>query len=219
MLGVEALVAFGLASNVVQFIDFGTRLCGRIKEYYTAVGGVPRKVQNLVERLSLVLRTLEGISANGIAFEEQEQKIIHSCFSRARELGSLLDKQKSHKTNALACVEVPWKAFKSLNGEERLEESQTSLERLLVLLGLQLQARTAINVDDNAEFVVRQLTDMQLTMQSEFHPDEDICPKIEVLKSQPEPITPTIRSLGLVDRDDSFHTIEDGPRSIRRLRR
>ena len=45
-----------------------------------------------------------------------------------------------------------------------------------------LRLENRINVDDNAEFVVRQLTDMQLTMQSEFHPDEDICPKIEVLK-------------------------------------
>ena len=43
----------------------------------------------------------------------------------------------------LASAEKTWKAFKSLRGEEKIEEFQASLDRVLSLVSLQLQSRTA----------------------------------------------------------------------------
>ena len=43
MSGVEGIVALGIAGNVVQFVDFGLKLCIRVKEY-SAVAGAPKKL-------------------------------------------------------------------------------------------------------------------------------------------------------------------------------
>src|SRR5437016_14526141 len=91
MSGAEGLVAVGLAGNVLQFIDFGTRLCARIREYSSAAGGAPKKIESLAQRLSLVLRTLEGLGESGLMTVELEQTTMKSCIAQAKELNSLLD--------------------------------------------------------------------------------------------------------------------------------
>jgi len=170
MSGAEALVAVGLASNVLQFIDFGTKLYARIREYSSAAGGAPKKVKDLEERLSLVLTTLNGLSQDGRATVEQEQTTIQLCLSRAHELGLLLEgfkvkavPNKDAKDGStwierrLANVEKTWKAFKSLHGEEKVEEFQKVLDRLIALIQLQLKART-VCVDDPLLYHVRRIT-------------------------------------------------------------
>lgn len=41
------LAAVGFASSLLQFIDFGTELCARIREYSSAVNGNPKKLLEL----------------------------------------------------------------------------------------------------------------------------------------------------------------------------
>jgi hypothetical protein len=155
MSGAEALVALGLASNVVQFIDFGSKLCSRIKEYASSALGAPKKIIALAARLDLVLKTLNALNYTGRTIVDHEAKTIQSCISEAQEFDALLNKFRlmaravvdgedgpSWINKRLTSVEKTWKAFKSLRGEEKIEEFQTSLDRLLSLVSLQLQSRT-----------------------------------------------------------------------------
>jgi hypothetical protein len=155
MSGAEALVALGFASNVVQFIDFGSKLCSRFKEYASSAIGAPKKITALAARLDLVLKTLNALNDAGRTIVDHEAKTIQSCISEAQEFDALLNKFRL-KTRAvvdsengpswidkrLTSVEKTWKAFKSLRGEEKIDEFQTSLDRLLSLVSLHLQSRT-----------------------------------------------------------------------------
>ena len=156
MSGAEGLVAVGLAGNVLQFIEFGTKLCARIREYSSAAGGTPKKIESLAQRLSLVLRTLEGLSESGLMTVDLEQTAVQSCIARARELNSLLDKFKidspavanddrglKRVDRRIGSIEKTWKAFNSLRGEKKVEEFQNALDSLLSLISLQLHVRTA----------------------------------------------------------------------------
>jgi N-terminal domain on NACHT_NTPase and P-loop NTPases len=156
MSGAEALVALGFASNVVQFIDFGSKLCSRITEYASSAIGAPKKITALAARLDLVLKTLNALNDTGRTTVDHEAKTIQSCISEAQEFDALLNKFRL-KTRAavdgedgpswidkrLTSAKKTWKAFKSLRGEEKIEEFQTSLDRLLSLVSMQLQSRTA----------------------------------------------------------------------------
>src|SRR5436190_1354805 len=156
MSGADALIAVGLASNVVQFIEFGSKLCSRINEYASSAVGAPKKITALSARLDLVLKTLNALNDTGRTTIDHEAKTIQSCISEAQEFNSLLDKFRlkdrtlpdgeagqSWIDRRLTSAEKAWKAFKSLRGEEKIEEFQASLDRLLSLVSLQLQLRTA----------------------------------------------------------------------------
>jgi hypothetical protein len=156
MSGAEALVAVGLAGNVLQFIDFGTKLCARIREYSSAAGGAPKKIESLAARLSLVLRTLKGLSESGLMTVDLEQTTMQACIARAKELNSILDTFKivspavsndggglKRVDRRIGGIEKAWKAFNSLRGEKKVEEFQSTLDSLLSLISLQLHVRTA----------------------------------------------------------------------------
>jgi hypothetical protein len=106
--------------------------------------------------LDLVLKTLNALNDTGRTTIDHEAKTIQSCISEAQEFNSLLDKFRlkdrtlpdgeegqSWIDRRLTSAEKAWKAFKSLRGEEKIEEFQASLDRLLSLVSLQLQLRTA----------------------------------------------------------------------------
>src|SRR5436853_7731303 len=120
MAGVEGIVAVGLASNVLQFIEFGTKLCSRIKEYGSSAIGAPKKITNLADRLDLVLKTLNALNDTGRTIIDHEAKTIQSCISEAQDFAALLDNFKL-KTRTLpswinkrrVSAEKTWKAFKS----------------------------------------------------------------------------------------------------------
>lgn len=61
MSGAEAIVAFGIATNVIQFIDFTARRCGRIREYASGYG-LPKKIAAQADRLSDILEILESLN-------------------------------------------------------------------------------------------------------------------------------------------------------------
>ena len=156
MSGTEALALLGIASSVVQFIDFGTRLCARIRDYSSTAGGAPKKIESLAQRLSPVLRTLEGLGESGLMTVELEQTTMQSCIAQAKELNSLLDKFKIDSPAVASCggdlkwidrriggIEKARKAFSSLRSEKKIEEFQNTLDSLLSLISLQLHVRTA----------------------------------------------------------------------------
>ena len=55
----EALAAVGLASAIVQFIDFGTKILTRLADFSTEAEEVPKTFRLIKVQLPLILNTLQ----------------------------------------------------------------------------------------------------------------------------------------------------------------
>src|SRR5215471_10223620 len=137
MSGAE-LVAVGVAANVVQFIDFGMKLCNCISEY--RAGRTPEKLLAQASRLSHLLEILKGLSeAQRLGLD---QRVISVCVRQVEDLLVLLDSLTSEHRSRSSKWTVPVKAFRSLHSEKKISEIQGKLETLLSNLSLQLLAKT-----------------------------------------------------------------------------
>ena len=142
----EPLVALGLANNVVQFFDFGSKLCARIKEFSSTAGKAPGEIGELADRLSLTLSPLKTLDQEGLKTVESDQKTLEACTNHVEELDNMLAKFTVTQTKegisqwqkGAKKVERSWKAFKSLRGDDKIEDFQKNLDRLLSLVSLQL---------------------------------------------------------------------------------
>ena len=89
MSGAEALVAVGLASNVLQFVDFTTKLCITIKEISSTSSGLPKELDRQASQLSHLLGLLRELA------EQRKTPIfgndvLRYCQEQAQELDLLL---------------------------------------------------------------------------------------------------------------------------------
>lgn len=139
MSGAEAIVAFGIATNVVQFIDFTVKLCSRIRAYASG-SGLPKKLAAQADRLSDLTNVLETLSKSSNQ-EVLSGQSLARCQTQAQALSDFLDDLKSdgQKQN---WAKNAGKAFKSLKRSDQIEELQGVLDSLVGTLSLQLQADT-----------------------------------------------------------------------------
>ncbi len=137
MSGAEAIVAFGIATNVIQFVDFTARLCGRIREYASG-SSLPKQLATQADRLSDLLDILELLnkSSNQGALSGPT---LARCQTQAQELSDFLDDLKSDGQRQ-SWAKNAKRAFKSLNRSDQMEELQGVLDSLVGTLSLQLQA-------------------------------------------------------------------------------
>ena len=142
MSGAEAIVAFGLAANVLQFVEFSAELCGRIRDYATGPG-MPRKLATQADRLSdlLVLLRLMSNSSRG---QGLEQSVIARCQAQAEDLLLLLDSLKGSPKGQDRWWSSAKKALRSLSRAEKIAELQSTMDSLLSTLGIHLQAHTRL---------------------------------------------------------------------------
>jgi hypothetical protein len=134
------IAALGVAENVVRFIDFGMKLCRRIKEY-SDTAGAPKELVARANCLSHLLEVLGSLSE--VEQEALERGLVFHCMETAKELSDLLntfiDRDRYRKSK--------WKylerAWKSLRSEQKVEGLQKALDSLLVPLSLHLQLKTA----------------------------------------------------------------------------
>ena len=140
MSGAESIVALGLASNVLQFIEFTVKLCGRIQEY-SAGSEMPRKLAVQADRLSNLLILLRSLSKSP-RNDTLEQSFINRCQAQAEDLKLLLDSLKGSPKGQDRWWSNAKKALRSLSQAEKIEELQHILDSLLSTLGIHLQAQT-----------------------------------------------------------------------------
>jgi hypothetical protein len=134
----EVVAAIGIVSNVLKFIDFGSKLCLRIRELSSSSVDRPGKLKQLEQRLRHVVITLEGLTDAGREALEHEQQAIEECLTHAKNLDALL--KSFQKANAV------FAAFRLVVEEKRIEELQQALERLV---DLQLKVRIGVALDRN----------------------------------------------------------------------
>lgn len=148
----EARAAIGTASNVLQFIEFGGKLCIRIKEYSCSATGCSEKLKEVEQHLGHVLTTLESLNDSGRAVLEHERKTLESCLNQAARLDILLqslrlDTITSRSILRLIHPRILYAAVRSLRQEKKIEEFQQALDRLIELVDLQLQVRNTVVLD------------------------------------------------------------------------
>jgi len=149
----EALAVIGLVSNVLGFIDTGSKLYELIKEY-SSVSGALAELIAVSKRLELILSMIKELDESGKTKLDYEKLVLKLCSDEADELVAFLEGLKikndgppsgsrtsrwlSGKRNS---VDKGWKAFKTLKGKEKLEKFQVDLSRLMDLISMQQQTR------------------------------------------------------------------------------
>lgn len=139
MSGAEAIVAFGIASNVIQFIDFTVKLCSQIQAYASG-SGLPKNLATQADRLQDLLDILKSLSKSSNQGVLSGQTLAR-CQTQAQELSDFLDDLKTDGQRQ-SWAKNARKAFKSLNRSDQIEELQGVLDSLVGTLSLQLQADT-----------------------------------------------------------------------------
>ena len=139
MSGAEAIVAFSIASNVLQFIEFTAKLCSRIREYASG-STLPKKLALQADRLSDLLVILESLN-NCSSEAVLNGQTLARCQTQAQELSEFLEDLKNDGQRQ-SWTKNARRAFKSLNRSDQIEELQGVLDSLIGTLSLQLQADT-----------------------------------------------------------------------------
>jgi len=135
MSGAEVLAAVGLASNVLQFIDFTTKLCAQIKDYASSASGLPKELSQQALQLSALLVLLKGLpqQPNG---PKLEKDVLGQCQIQAQELSDLLESLQGGRGQSRWRTAVV--AFKSLKREEQIGKVVHKLDsfHLALIAGL-----------------------------------------------------------------------------------
>src|SRR5262245_24417370 len=107
---VDPFTALSLASNVVQFVDFGTRISFKIYDLYHSASGftstqsevieMAHQFEKLAERVSLI-QPIEPDDATVIVDHESFQSLLISCKTRANELITIVEDLQVNKAHKL----------------------------------------------------------------------------------------------------------------------
>ncbi|KAL6712732.1 hypothetical protein ACLMJK_009670 [Lecanora helva] len=152
MSGAEALVAIGLASNILQFVEFTTKLCARIQEYSSAASGLPRELSRQAEQLSALLSLLKELSQQPEG-QKLEAGILQQCQFQAEEIAAILNSLQRGTGNSR--WENAKVALRSLKRTQQIDQLQSTLDRLINLLSLQLQVEAKRAADRTGKDVSR----------------------------------------------------------------
>ena len=207
MSGLEAVVAVSLASNVLQFVDFTTRLCIRIREYSSTLS-LPRRLSAHADRLLDLLQVLDGLAkTQNLPLGGQ---ILTQCQKHAEDLSGLLESLKDDGKSRFSRVK---KAWKSLGKDERLQEIQTILDSLVNILALQLHVETksitnAIEVNTHS---ILERQEEQAAFLEDLHSVAKLKLQIDEYTSSAQPIwlVPTGRNPDFVGREGFLKTLND----------
>ncbi len=212
----KALAIVGLASSIVQFVQFGSQLCKEINEYSSAFGRAPQKIADIERRVSLILTTLANVEDDGKAELDRERRTIEDCNAKIKELLVILDTLKltprpfdGKATNrewlqrSLNRMKVGWKAFKALHGDEKVEALQLSLDRLLALLALQIQVKANKKLDSSTETIIRRIERLHLDVRQVQKMYE------QVGETGIKHVIPFVRNAKFIGREEIIKKLEE----------
>jgi hypothetical protein len=121
----EALAAISIVANIIQLVDFSSKLLRRLDEFRSSLGEVPKSFQHFSAELPVLTATLQQIKeANeaGLVRDETEKPLnsaIEGCKEQIRLLDSLLAKVLPTVTDSR--LRRGTKAVLSLNQEAKVE--------------------------------------------------------------------------------------------------
>lgn len=112
----EALAAVGLASSIVQFVDFGSKLLSNGKELYHSAEGVLEENDELETIVVNIKHVSEAISNNALGISDPALRgMAEACLGLANKLLDLLQglKLDGTKNRQLESMRKLWKHIMS----------------------------------------------------------------------------------------------------------
>src|SRR5271156_5016346 len=92
----EALAVVGIVANIVQLVDFGSKILHRLTEFQSSVEDVPESFRHIKAKLPLLLHTLqqtkEAIEAGSIRDDTKKALLpaIEGCWEQIKSLDVVL---------------------------------------------------------------------------------------------------------------------------------
>ncbi|MCJ1309854.1 hypothetical protein MMC25_003515 [Agyrium rufum] len=172
----EALALIGLASALVQFVDFGTKVIRHLRQIEDQAADIASWFKSARYRLPLMLDLVRKIMLQmdaGLVSDKSKEAmypVVHDCISQAQELDRLLDKF-SPKSRDSSWIRGK-KAIYAVWSESEVERIDAGLKSNFELL---MQAGTfqAINQSDGSKNI-------------SFAPTFTISPTVQVTMAQQE---------------------------------
>ena len=126
----ETLAAVGLVSNIVQFVDFGTKLLATSRALYHSTEGAMQENVDL-EMITASIRSVsQGIVNGTLGIDEPElRNLAGTCTTLADELLAFLSRLKIDSTKNRQ-LEVIRKSFKSIRFGRTVRELNDRLCRV-----------------------------------------------------------------------------------------
>jgi hypothetical protein len=122
----EALVAVGIVANIIQLVDFGSRVLNRLEEYQSNLGDIPKAFSHIKVELPVLLdalrQTQSAIDARSMQDESKKALLpaIEGCRVQIRQLDDIIT--KSLPVSNDSWVKRSGKAFRSLRYDANVEK-------------------------------------------------------------------------------------------------
>ncbi|CAJ2507600.1 Uu.00g087860.m01.CDS01 [Anthostomella pinea] len=133
----DPFTAIGLASNILQFVEFGTKLVTKAKDVHVSGTGMAAEDESLAHATHalehLAVQLIESTNAKSTSHEEDmPRKTSLDCKALADELLALLKELQAHDPNSKRqSVRVAWKSTWKAKEKAALEERLSRCGRLL----------------------------------------------------------------------------------------
>jgi uncharacterized phage infection (PIP) family protein YhgE len=130
----EAIVALGVASSVISFIQFSQQIANQLRELHA--GDVPTAFQDIRMRLPLIVNIISRIGEVAYRLspgdKETYDTVVESCFKQVRQLDAILQRLTIGKGDST--LRRGFKAAISIAEESRTQKIATALKDNVQLL-------------------------------------------------------------------------------------
>lgn len=142
----EALGALGVASNIIQLIEFSSHVVVRINDYHSTVDEVPKNLAPIKENLELLVKTLNLINP-AVSTGQMKQgtpealaQVIEACQGQIQALNEVLS--KILPTPGESSLRRMKKAFHSITYDSKIEKIQAAIRDHIQTLSLHFSIAT-----------------------------------------------------------------------------
>jgi hypothetical protein len=122
----EGLAVVGIVANIVQLVDFGSRVLKRLEEYQSQLGGLPDAFHHIKVELCVLLDTLrqtkEAIDAGSMQDGSKKALLpaVKECEDQVQLLEDLIIKVLPSSNDSRTTR--GWKALRSLHYDGKVEK-------------------------------------------------------------------------------------------------
>ena len=139
----DVVAAFGIAANVIQFLDFGSRLTAAFWSFYKASRAgkeIIPDLNNITKDLQTISSSLASSPNNGSETDKSLNRLATECHGVAKELLALLATLGRTEISNRGRLDAIKTAFKHIWKEDEVVELRTRLEGFRSELSLHLLA-------------------------------------------------------------------------------
>ena len=124
----DPLTALGLAGNIVQFVDFSSKLLCGAYEVYSSTSGATADLDTVIKDLQAATRRLSPPSSKPRTDDEIAlSSLVSNCRKLSEDIQKVLDKlQSKNPHQKWASLRVAWS---SMRKREKLVSLETRLNR------------------------------------------------------------------------------------------